>query len=144
MNILLNNRQASIPLSPAQNIARYLLAAMMILAGIGHETFVRKEFQAQVPNWVPMDKDMVVILSGVAEITLALAYALWDRQRVLVGLTLALFFVLVFPGNLAQYFHHTDAFGLHSDLSRGLRLLFQPILVLWALWASGAIEALRK
>ncbi|WP_166786892.1 hypothetical protein [Cryobacterium sinapicolor] len=37
----------------------------------------------------------------------------------------------------------TDSFGLDSDLSRGIRLLFQPLLAAWALWSTGAWRAWR-
>ena len=132
------------PLTTKQKIGRYLLAAFMLIAGIGHESFARKDFQAQVPNWVPLNKDLVVILSGIVEIGLAGAYAGFQKQRVVVGITLAIFFVLIFPGNIAQFLNHRSAFGLNTDLARGLRLLFQPVLIIWALWASGATDNLKK
>lgn len=132
------------PLSLPQQAARYLLAAFLLIAGVGHESFARREFQAQVPDWVPMNKDLVVVLSGIVELGMAGALVVLNRQRVLVGITIAIFLVLVFPGNMAQYLHHRDAFGLNSDLARGIRLLFQPVLILWALWATGAVDALRK
>ena len=137
------NFRTTTPLTLAQKTGLYLLAAALLFAGIGHESFARREFQAQVPNWVPMDKDLVVILSGIVEVGFGLALATLSKQRVLVGLTVALFFVLVFPGNIAQYLNHRDAFGLDTDLARGIRLLFQPVLVIWALWATGALTILR-
>ncbi|MBX7448917.1 hypothetical protein GR927_13030 [Mycolicibacterium sp. 3033] len=118
-------------------MGRLALAAAMILAGFSHLFWAREEFQAQVPKWVPMDADGVVMASGGVEITLGVGLALLNRDRVLVGRLLAAFFVLVFPGNIAQYLNHADAFGLTSDTSRFVRLLFQPVLVAWALWATG-------
>ncbi|WP_245905899.1 DoxX family protein [Mycolicibacterium palauense] len=109
----------------------------MIFAGLGHLFWARQEFQAQVPGWVPMDPDGVVMASGGVEIALGVGLAVLRRDRVLVGRLLAVFFVLVFPGNLAQFLNHTDAFGLNSDTSRFVRLLFQPVLIVWALWATG-------
>lgn len=44
----------------------------------------------------------------------------------------------IFPGNVAQYVEGTDAFGLDSDRARLVRLFFQPLLVAWALWSTGA------
>ena len=55
-----------------------------------------------------------------------------------------MFFVAVFPGNISQYLTHTDAFGLDSDPARALRLVFQPVLVAWALWSTGAWQAWRR
>jgi len=144
MKHTLINLRPTAALSLPQKAGRYLLAAVMLIAGIGHESFARKEFQAQVPNWLPMDKDLVVVLSGFVEIGFASALAVMNKQRILVGLTLAIFFVLVFPGNIAQYLNHRDAFGLNTDLARGIRLLFQPVLVIWALWATGALTAISR
>lgn len=126
--------------STVQNIFRIILGLLMILAGIGHLTFQRAEFQAQVPNWIPLGKDAVVILSGVVEILLGVGMAFWSRQRVNVGLALAAFYILIFPGNIAQYLNGIDAFGLDTDQKRLIRLFFQPVLVLWALWSTGALR----
>lgn len=116
----------------------------MVLAAIGHFTFQRSEFQAQVPNWIPLSKDIVVLLSGMLEILLGLAMVFWTRQKVKVGITLALFYILVFPGNIAQYLNGTDAFGLNTDKARLIRLFFQPVLILWALWSTGALTFIFK
>ena len=124
--------------TPAQRFARILLGIGMLTAGIGHLTVQRDAFQAQVPEWVPLDKDLTVVLSGYVEILLGLAMIVGGRYRTRSGLALALFFVLVFPGNIAQYVNHTSAFGLDTDSKRFARLFFQPVLVLWALWSSGA------
>ncbi|MFT5266560.1 MAG: hypothetical protein ACI8YQ_005325, partial [Polaribacter sp.] len=54
-------------------------------------------------------------------------------------------FILVFPGNVAQYLDGKDAFGaLNSDTARLSRLLFQPLLIAWALWSSGAWRSWRN
>ena len=99
-----------------QNIFRIILAIFMIYAGVSHLSFNRIDFQAQVPDWVPLGKDLVVILSGIVEITLGLALAFWKKERSQIGWILALFFVLIFPGNIAQYMDSKDAFGvLNSD-----------------------------
>lgn len=116
----------------------------MLFAGFSHLTFNRIDFQAQVPDWVPMSKDLVVILSGIVEMMLGLGLAFWKNQRVNFGWALALFYVLIFPGNIAQYVDGKDAFGaLESDQARLIRLFFQPVLVVWALWSSGAWKAWR-
>jgi uncharacterized membrane protein len=116
----------------------------MIYAGVSHLSFNRIDFQAQVPDWLPMSKDLVVILSGIVEITLGLGLAFWKNKRAEFGWALALFFVLVFPGNIAQYLDGKDAFGvLDSDGARFRRLFFQPVLIAWALWSSGGWKAWR-
>ena len=117
---------------------RILLGAFLLFAGIGHLTWSRSEFLAQVPPWVPMDPDLVVVLSGIAEIALGGALIFLTKHKHLVGWTVALFFVVVFPGNISQYVYKVDAFGLNSDTSRFIRLFFQFLLIVWALWATDA------
>jgi uncharacterized membrane protein len=123
-----------------QKILRILLGAFMVFAAIGHLTYLRAEFQAQVPNWIPLSKDLVVILSGMIELGLGLSMIFWKAQRVRVGLVLAIFYVLIFPGNIGQYINHISAFGLDTDQARLIRLFFQPVLIVWALWSTGALK----
>lgn len=124
--------------SVPQTVFRLALGVMLAFAGIAHLTVARVAFLAQVPPWVPLDADLVVVLSGVAEITLGLALILLPRRRIVTGLATAAFFVVIFPGNISQYVNRVDAFGLTTDAARLGRLFFQPILVAWALWSTGA------
>ena len=121
-----------------QTIARIVLGLFLMLAGTGHLTWSRIEFQAQVPPWVPLNTDLVVILSGIVEIMLGASLLFLAKYRFQVGWAVALFFVLVFPGNIAQLTEHRDAFGLNSDLARWIRLPFQFVLIFLALWSTGA------
>ena len=118
-------------------------AGAMVFAGFSHLFWAREEFQAQVPRWVPMDPDGVVMASGGVEITLGVGLAVLNRDRVLVGRLLAAFFILIFPGNIAQYLNHADGFGLDTDTKRLVRLFFQPVLIAWALWATGIPRSKR-
>jgi len=122
----------------AKTITRILLGIFFIFTGTGHLTFMRTAFLAQVPNWVPMDADMVVLLSGVIEIILGVLLLFLLKQQTTVGWIVALFLVAVFPGNIAQLVNHHYAFGLNSDLSLWLRLPFQPLLIALVLWSTGA------
>jgi uncharacterized membrane protein len=125
-----------------RDVGRYLLAGILLFAGIGHFRSTA-EFLAQVPGWMPAP-EVVVYVSGVVEILLALALVLLRRQRVLVGWIVAAFFVLIFPGNVSQFLTSTSAFGLDTDGARFIRLLFQPALVVLALWSTGAWRAWRS
>ena len=127
-----------------RTIARWALGGTLVVAGTGHLTTQREEFRAQVPEWVPLDDDLVVLASGVVEIALGLALLLLGRRRAAVGLVVAGFFVVIFPGNIAQYAEGTDAFGLDTDTKRLVRLFFQPVLVVWALWSTGASRWLTR
>ncbi|GLP73691.1 membrane protein [Mycobacterium antarcticum] len=135
-----NPADASVP----RVIARLILGAAIIFAGVSHLTFARNAFYAQVPPWLPLNATFVVVASGVVELVLGAAVLVVRRRRVQVGWILAAFFVLVFPGNISQFVTHSSAFGLDSDVSRGVRLLFQPLLVIWALWCTGAWWAFRR
>jgi len=118
----------------AKNISRIALGTMLVTAGIAHLTFARKEFQAQVPDWVPLKKDDTVVYSGFAEIALGVTIiATPKKYRSLLGKITAAFFTAVFPGNISQYQNRRDAFGLDTDKRRMARLFMQPVLIGWAL-----------
>ena len=121
-----------------KHIARTLLGAALAYAGITHLTTNRQEFLSQVPTWVPLDADFVVVASGVVEILLGLSLILLIKYQIQIGWITAAFFVAIFPGNISQYVNGIDAFGLDTDQARLTRLFFQPLLVIWALWCTGA------
>lgn len=131
------------PASPIRIALRTLLGGVLVFAGVSHLTNQREAFRAQVPAWVPVGEDLVVVASGIVEIGLGLALLAllvpaFARHRVVVGLVVAAFFVVIFPGNVGQWLEHEDAFGLDSDGARLARLAFQPVLVAWALWSTAA------
>lgn len=101
-----------------------------------------------MPTWLPLDPEFVVVASGVVEMILGslliLTVLIFKKYRELIGLTTAIFFILIFPGNINQYVNGIDAFGLDTDQKRLIRLFFQPPLVIWALWASGGVKYLAK
>ncbi len=135
---------AAVPGSgPSRTAGRWVLAGVLLVAGVGHFTRL-EDFRGQVPSWFPV-RDAVVYGSGVIELALGAAVLLArGRRRVQVGLVVAAFFVAVFPGNLSQLVSGADAFGLDTDLKRALRLPFQPLLVLLALWSTGALGTVRR
>jgi uncharacterized membrane protein len=127
-----------------RTLGRLALGAFLAFAGTGHLTWGREEFLAQVPSWVPVEGDTVVVVSGLVEVGLGGALLLLPGRRVPVGWLTAAFFVAIFPGNVSQLVTHTDAFGLESDGARATRLAFQPLLVLWALWSTEAWRRRRQ
>lgn len=132
------------PTETKRTLARLGLGGILVFAGTSHLTFARKDFRAQVPPWLPLPVDLVVVLSGIVEIALGSALLLLGRQRVPVGWIVATFFVAIFPGNIAQYAEHRDAFGLDTDAKRLARLPGQPLLVWLALWSTGAWRDRRR
>ena len=125
-----------------QRLARVALGLSLLFAGISHLTFARDEFRAQVPAWFPLDEDLTVLGSGAVEVGLGASLVL-SRRRTAVGLVTAAYFVVIFPGNVAQWLERKDSFGLDTDGRRLARLFFQPVLVAWALWSTGALRAVR-
>lgn len=125
-------------------LSRWILGGALLFAGVGHLSTQRAEFQAQVPDWFPLDADLVVVVSGIVEILLGAALIALPRHRVVIGTIVAAFFVIIFPGNIAQWREGTDAFGLDTDTARFIRLFFQPVLIAWALACTGAWRAWRR
>lgn len=139
--VLLNIKNTIMKDENIKKAARIALGTNLIVAGISHLTFARKDFQAQVPDWVPLKKDDTVIYSGIVEIALGAAIVFApEKHREKVGKIAAAFFTAVFPGNISQYAHKRSAFGLDTDNKRFVRLLFQPVLVYWALKSTSAGE----
>ena len=131
-----------------KSLAQIALGAFLLSTGISHLSSNRTEFLAQVPTWLPLDADFVVVASGLVEITLGVllitTVLIFKKYRRQVGLITGIFFILIFPGNINQYVNQIDAFGLDTDTKRLIRLFFQPPLVIWALWSSGAFKLLKK
>lgn len=129
-----------------KTIFRVLLGLFLLTAGLAHLSWLRSEFLAQVPQWIPLDPDFVVLASGVVEIALGLSLIALKKRAPEAGLITALFFVAIFPGNISQYINQIDAFGLNTDQARFTRLFFQPVLIAWALWSTNVLSkfSLRK
>jgi uncharacterized membrane protein len=127
-----------------RNMGQVILGIALTYAGTTHLISSRQEFQAQVPTWLPLDADFVVIASGIVEIILGLALLILWRYRSQVGLIVAIFFILIFPGNINQYVNGIDAFGLDTDQARLTRLFFQPLLVAWALWSTSSWQIIKN
>jgi uncharacterized membrane protein len=123
--------------------ARVSLGLALTIAGSSHLGVARETFRAQVPAWLPLDADFVVVASGVVEILLGI-WLISGFKSPVAGTLTALFFIAIFPGNISQWLTQTDAFGLNTDEARLIRLFFQPLLVIWALTSTGAVEWLKK
>lgn len=87
-----------------------------------------------------LDKETIVVASGSAEIALAAGLLALPRERRRIGWATAAFFAAVFPGNIHQWRTRRSAPGLDTDGRRLARLFLQPLLVVWALWATGGPE----
>ncbi len=77
--------QQSDSLNPAtsntQDVARIALGLMFVTAGTSHLTVAREPFKAQVPPWLPVEPDTVVLVSGCVEISLGSALLLLPQTQ---------------------------------------------------------------
>ena len=123
-----------------RTVARFFLAALLLVAGAAHLSILRRGFRIVVPEWATRllgtDKDTIVVVSGAAELALGAALAALPREKRRVGAAVAAFFVAVFPGNIHQWRTRASAPGLDTDARRFGRLFLQPVLVAWALWCT--------
>ena len=145
----MTDARESRPLGWGRGIARALLAALLIGAGLSHLARGRRGYRIVVPEWATqllrLDKDAIVVASGVVELMLGGALVVLPRERRRIGAAVAAFFVAVFPGNVHQWRTGRDAPLMRTDRARFVSLLLQPVLVVWALWSTspGASGARR-
>ena len=131
-----------------KTLLQLLLGAFLLSAGTSHLGSNRTEFLAQVPTWLPLEPDFVVVASGLVEMSLGALLIttalIFKKYRAHAGVIAGVFFILIFPGNINQYVNQIDAFGLDTDAKRLIRLFFQPPLVIWALWSSDSFRLLKR
>ncbi|GAA1510786.1 putative membrane protein [Agromyces terreus] len=134
------NARPESPLRGIRSLTRWLLAALLVFAGLSHLFWARRGYRIVVPDWVEevttLDKDAVVVASGAAEVLLGAAVVGLPRERRRVGALIAAFFVAVFPGNVHQWRTGRPAPLMRTDRARFVRLFLQPVLVAWALWST--------
>ncbi len=125
-------------LASARPAMRWLMAAFYLAAGLLH--LARPEsFLPIVPDWVPAPRQ-VILLTGVAEIAGAIGLLI-PRLRQAAGIGLALYALGVFPANIKHAFEGVDLTGLPSSWwYHGPRLVAQPVLIWWALYAGGVTD----
>ena len=118
--------------------ARILLAAAYLVAGIAHLTRPAG-FLAITPHWVPMP-ETVIALTGVAELVGAMGL-MTQCLCPAAGIGLALYALCVWPANIHHAINDIPLGGLHlSWWYHGPRLALQPVIIWWALWASGVTD----
>lgn len=123
-----------------RGVSRFTLAAILAVAGASHLTWGRRGYRIVVPEWATkattLDKDAIVVASGAVELMLAGALVALPKERAAVGGLVAAFFVAVFPGNVHQWQTGRSAPMMRTDRARFIRLLLQPVLVVWAIWST--------
>ncbi|MBU7588123.1 MAG: hypothetical protein KAF42_02785 [Sphingopyxis terrae] len=96
-------------------------------------------FVAITPPWVPQPA-LVVAATGIAELAGAPGLLI-PATRKAAGRALALYALCVWPANFHHAFAHVAIGGQTLGWwYHGPRLAAQPLIIWWALWASGAID----
>ncbi|KQT32427.1 hypothetical protein ASG29_11620 [Sphingomonas sp. Leaf412] len=123
--------------STGRRIARAFLIAFYAVAGVAH-LIVTDAMVRIVPPPVPFPR-AVVIATGLCEIAGAIAL-LSPRWRVAAGRALALYALCVWPANMWHAVLDLRG-GTGLPLAyHAPRLMVQPLVIWWALWASGAVD----
>jgi uncharacterized membrane protein len=113
-------------------LALGLLMIAYFTAGVLH-VLKPGPFLGITPHWVPWP-GQVILVTGLCEIAGAIGLAI-PRTRRLAGIMLALYAVCVYPANIVhaeQHFATGRGPGLWYHIPR---LLAQPVIVWWALFA---------
>lgn len=109
-------------------ISKYVLAGLLILAGILH--FIKPKFYLKImPSYLP-GQYLLVILSGIAEIICGILLVFSATQTVAAYLTIALL-IAVFPANIemSRKYYRRKKKGFWLTL---LRLPLQILMIWWA------------
>ncbi|MEG3176606.1 DoxX family protein [Sphingomonas sp. RB3P16] len=126
------------PAPRTRQILRALLAAAYLAAGVLH-VFVPAPFLGITPAWVPF-ATQVILATGLCEIAGALGLFV-PRLRWWAGVGLAAYAVCVYPANVKHAIDYIDygrgGLGLGYHIPR---LLFQPVIVWWALFAGRVVD----
>jgi uncharacterized membrane protein len=121
---------------------RWGMAVALVFAGVDH-LLTPGRYLPMMPGFVPWPAE-VVFLTGLCELAGALGL-LVPRLRRAAGLLLALYFLCVFPANIKNALEGLSVPGLPAaQWYYWLRLLFQPLVVWWALFASGVVRCPRR
>ena len=116
-----------------------LAMAALFVAGFALHMRAPEALARMTPPFVPLPYD-VALITGWLELMGAIGL-LVPRTRSAAGIALALYILAVWPANIYQALAHIavppipDTWWYH-----GPRLALQPILMWWALFASGVID----
>ena len=122
----------------SRTILRFVLVAAYLFVGVVH-LVSPDSFMPIVPEWVPWPRE-TILLTGVCEILGAIAL-MTVRLRTAAGVMLGLYAVCVYPANIKHALEGVVVGGTQlSWWYHAPRLAFQPVIVWWALYASGVID----
>lgn len=117
-----------------RELATYAMSIFLIFFGISH-FFLYDEMIFMIPEFLPYP-GFIVYLTGVIEIILAIGL-LSRKTRRLSGILTALFFIAVFPANVVKAMSDIEIQGaFNSPVMSWVRLILQPIFIVWALYCS--------
>lgn len=117
-----------------RELAVFAMSIFLVFFGISH-FFLINEMILMIPNIFPYPS-FIVYATGVIEIILAIGLII-PKTRRLSGIFIVFYFIAVFPANVVKAMSDIDIQGtFNSSTMSWVRLLFQPIFILWALYCS--------
>lgn len=117
-----------------KKISLYVLVILYVGAGINH--FINRHFYVAImPPYIPVHAAMVA-LSGVAEIILGLAL-IPVKTRKWAAHLIALMLIIFIPVHIfmLQQAYTVENYST-TIVAAWIRLLLQPLLIIWVLWHS--------
>lgn len=122
-----------------RDVMRWLIAAFYAGAGVAHLVAPEKLLLI-TPSWVPF-APQVIMLTGLFELASSVALVTRSPLRWWAGVTMAFYALCVWPANFK---HAIDGIEMpligSSWLYHGPRLVLQPVIIWWALYAAGVID----
>ncbi|MCR4315501.1 MAG: DoxX family protein [Planctomycetes bacterium] len=116
----------------------YVLGALFVLAGANH--FYNPDFYLpMMPPYLPLHLELVYI-SGVFEILGGIGLMV-PKTRTFAMWGLLALLVAVFPANVQMYIDADKWSDKLSETGLIIRLLFQPVVMLWVYWAARPIKS---
>jgi uncharacterized membrane protein len=120
---------------------RLALALALLFAGTDH-WLTPERYLPMMPGYLPWHLPLV-LFTGACEIAGALGL-LFPSTRRLAAALLALYFACVFPANVHNALNGLTVEGLpQAQWYYWLRLPFQPLIILWTLYAGGLLPRQR-
>lgn len=120
---------------------RLAMAVALLMAGTDH-LLTPERYLAMMPGYLPYPLQLV-LFTGVCELAGAIGLLL-PRLRRYAAIALAIYFVCVFPANIKNALDGLQVEGLPAATwYYWLRLPFQPLIILWALYAGELIGRVK-
>lgn len=117
-----------------RELGSYSMVIFLVFFGLSH-FYKQDELILMLPDFIPFP-EFIIFITGIIEITLAVGL-LFPTTRRLSGILIAVYFIAVLPANIYKAVNTVEISGtLSNDTVAWLRIFFQPIFIVWALYCS--------